>query len=88
MKINLNGKNIPISKIRKKTGVNLQKIMKWMKTLGDNMKNHSGMIMNLETRNLERITLEKHFGMKAKKMLIQNPQRTSVMIRNVSINMI
>jgi DnaJ-class molecular chaperone len=77
-----------ISKIQKKIGVNLQKILKWMKTFGGNMKNHFGVIMNLETRNLERITLEKHFGMKAKKMLIQNPKRNTVMNRNISINMI
>ena len=60
-----------------------------MKIFGDSMKNHFGMIMNLETRkNLKRITLEKHFGMKAKKMLIQNPKRNTVMNRNISINMI
>ena len=82
-------KNTPIGKIRKKIGVNLQKILKWMKTFGGNMKNHFGMIMNLETRkNLKRITLEKHFGMKIKKMLIQNPKRNTVMNRNISINMI
>jgi len=75
--------------IQRKIGADLQKILKWMKIFGDNMKNHFGMIMNLEPRkNLKRMTLEKRFGMKAKKMLIQNPKRNTRVIKQMHLNMI
>ena len=75
--------------IQRKIGADLQKILKWMKTFGDNMKQHFGKIMNLEPRkNLKRMTLEKHFGMRAKKMLIQNPKRNTRIIKQMYLNMI
>ena len=36
--------------IQKKIGADLQKILKWMKTFGGNMKHHFGMITELEPR--------------------------------------
>jgi len=46
-------------------------------------------IMNLEPRkNLKRMTLEKRFGMRAKKMLIQNPKRNTRIIKQMYLNMI
>ena len=43
---------------QKRIGVNSQKILKWMKTFGDNMKNHFGKIMNTERMNLIRMIME------------------------------
>jgi len=46
-------------------------------------------IMNLEPRkNLERMTLEKRFGMKAKKVLIQNPKRNTRITKITSMSII
>ena len=89
MKVKHNGKNILINVIQKKIGVDLQKILKWMKIFGDNTKNHFGMITNLEPRkNLKRITLEKRFGTKVNKMLIQNPKRNTRVIKQMYLSMI
>jgi len=73
---------------QKKTGVNLQKTLKWMKTFGDNMKNHFGKIMNSERMKLKRMIMEGHFGMKMKKELVRNLRQKIEVVRQKSTNMI
>jgi len=73
---------------QKKIGVNSQKILKWMKTFGDNKKNHFGMIMNSERMKLKIMIMEGRFGMKMKRELVQNLRQKIETVRQRSISMI
>jgi len=73
---------------QKRIGVNSQKILKWMKTFGDNMKNHFGKIMNTERMKLKRMIMEERFGMKMKKELAQNLRQKIETVRQRSISTI
>jgi len=73
---------------QKRIGVNSQKILKFMKTFGDNIKNHFGKIMNSERMKLKRMIMEGRFGMKMKRELVQNLKQKIETVRHSSLSTI